>query len=145
VFCPKCKAEYVPGRTMCSDCGLELVDALPERRPKKRRHHRPAKPPDPAPPYSLSDEPADLVTILATGDSGMMAIARSLLQSAQIPFVVMNEAAQDVIGIGRIVGYNPITGPMQLLVRAPDAADAELILQDLGGRRNALYEDHGHS
>lgn len=29
-FCPKCGYEYKPGFTMCSDCGVELVDKLPE-------------------------------------------------------------------------------------------------------------------
>ena len=28
-FCPKCGYEYKPGFTMCSDCGVELVDELP--------------------------------------------------------------------------------------------------------------------
>ncbi len=29
-FCPKCGYEYKPGFTMCSDCGVELVDELPK-------------------------------------------------------------------------------------------------------------------
>lgn len=28
-FCPKCRAEYVEGTILCSDCQIELVDELP--------------------------------------------------------------------------------------------------------------------
>src|SRR5580698_11292018 len=28
MFCPDCKAEYRPGFTRCSDCGLDLVEHL---------------------------------------------------------------------------------------------------------------------
>jgi hypothetical protein len=29
MFCPQCKAEYVPGFNRCSDCELDLVESLP--------------------------------------------------------------------------------------------------------------------
>lgn len=30
MFCPQCKAEYLPGFTRCSDCDVDLVEHLPE-------------------------------------------------------------------------------------------------------------------
>ncbi len=30
MFCPQCKSEYRPGFTRCADCGVDLVDRLPE-------------------------------------------------------------------------------------------------------------------
>ena len=61
-----------------------------------------------------------------------MAIAKSLLQSADVPFMVQGEVLQDFLGIGRVSGgVNRITGPMELRVRSDDAGDARLILADL--------------
>ena len=111
MFCPKCGAEYVAGFTRCSDCDLPLVEAKPS----------------PPPPDHL-----ELVTVFVTGDSGLIAIAKSLLQSADIPFLVQGEGVQDFLGIGRATGgVNRITGPMEIQVRADDAGDARLILADL--------------
>jgi hypothetical protein len=79
-----------------------------------------------------SAPPADLITVLATGDSGLIAIAKSLLQSAGIAFLVRGEAGQDLFGVGRMFGsYNFITGPIEMQVRAEDAEDARLVLEDL--------------
>jgi hypothetical protein len=33
-FCPQCRFEYKPGVWECPDCGVRLVDKLPEESPK---------------------------------------------------------------------------------------------------------------
>jgi hypothetical protein len=33
MFCPKCRAEYRPGFSQCSDCELELIAELPPKPP----------------------------------------------------------------------------------------------------------------
>lgn len=35
MFCPNCGAEYRPGFQRCTDCDVDLVDQLPERRKAK--------------------------------------------------------------------------------------------------------------
>ncbi len=117
MYCPKCGAEYVPGFSRCSDCDLPLVEAKPS----------------PPPPDHL-----DLVTVFVTGDSGLMAVAKSILQSADVHFLTRGELVQDFLGIGRATGgVNRITGPMELQVRSEDAADARLLLADLTEDQNA--------
>ena len=126
MFCPKCKSEYVPGHTFCSDCQVALVDALPEP------EHRAQKPLQRAKSRDLIAEPPNLVTVLASGDPVLMRIIKSLLQSAEIPFTVKGEGLGDVMVLGRAgSGFNPITGPMELQVRAEDAEDVRLLLGDV--------------
>jgi hypothetical protein len=81
---------------------------------------------------SSDDRPLRLVTAIASGDSGLIAIAKSLLQAAGIPYVTCGEGVQDLFGWGRIVGtYNFVTGPIELRVSSDDADDAKTLLKDL--------------
>ena len=83
---------------------------------------------------SRSSEHREQVTVFATGDPGLMAIAKSIMQSADVLFATRGEGLQDIIGFGRMAGgINPLTGPMELQVRAEDAEDARLLLADLRG------------
>jgi len=134
LFCPKCHAEYIAGFTRCADCDVPLVEELPQR-PKRVREPLPPDPPRPTGPHS---DHLELVTVLASGDPGLMAIAKSLLQSAEIPFVVQGEGVQDLLGVGRIgSGFNLVTGPARLQVAADDAADARELLADLIAEQEA--------
>jgi hypothetical protein len=72
----------------------------------------------------------ELVTVLAIADPGLVAIAKSLLQAAEIPFVVEGEAIQELFGLGRL-SFNPLTGPVLLRVAPRDADDARAALADL--------------
>ena len=128
MFCPKCHAEYIPGFTRCSDCDVALVDSLPQaasagKAKEPKRDYR-------------SSTPADLVTVLSAGDAGLIAVAKSVLQSADIPFLVQGEAVQDLFGAGRLgTGFSLVIGPIAIQVRAEDAAEAREILTE-------LREDH---
>lgn len=79
----------------------------------------------------MSDEP---VTVLETSDPALLAVAKSLLEEADIPYFAKGEGIQDLFGAGRLTGFNPITGPVELQVSAEDAADAHAALVDLTRR-----------
>ena len=125
MYCPRCHAEYIVGFTRCSDCDVALVDELP---PPPERAHRSGRQPR---------DDLDLVTVLASGDPGLMAVAKSLVRSAGIPFLVQGEGVQDLFGVGRIgSGFNVVTGPARLQVGADDADDAREVLADLIAGQN---------
>jgi hypothetical protein len=73
----------------------------------------------------------DPVTVLATGDPAILAIAESLLEDAGIEFVALGEGLQDFFGMGRLGGYNQVVGPVRIQVAAEDADDAVALLKDL--------------
>jgi hypothetical protein len=118
MICPKCGAEYRPGFTQCSDCSVALVD--------KSKYDK----------WHSSSRPADLVTVFTGGDPGRIALAKSLLESAGIRFVVLNEAMQELVGLGRFpFGQNLIVGPVEIQVNREDGTMAMDLLKDLGPYR----------
>ena len=98
----------------------------------RRRAGAPARPsPAPPPPADHRHDPDGLVTVLETSDPGLVGVAESLLEEADIEFIALNEDVQDVIGLGRVGGLNVATGPVRLQVAAARAADARALLKDL--------------
>ena len=110
MFCPKCGDEYRPGFTRCADCDVDLVEKLPP---------------------TLEDaEPPELVTVLETGDQSMAAVARSVLEGANIPCIARNEKLQNLFGWGSIgTGYNVAMGPIRLQVLREDEEVARALLK----------------
>ena len=58
-------------------------------------------------------------------------IANSLLEGEKIDFFVRGDGLQDLFGLGRTTGYNFAMGPAEVWVRAEDADNARVLLQDL--------------
>lgn len=110
MFCPRCGDEYRPGFTRCSDCDVDLVENPPAR---------------------IEDaEPLELITVLETGDQSMVAVARSVLEAANIPCIARNEKLQNLFGWGTIgTGYNVAMGPIRLQVLREDEEVARELLK----------------
>jgi hypothetical protein len=71
MFCPECKAEYRQGFTRCSDCGVDLVYALPEV-------------------LTVPEEPGEkLHSLWAGADARICAEHCARLKDADIPFKVI--------------------------------------------------------
>jgi len=79
LFCPVCKAEYVAGVYLCPDCRVPLEPELPT---------------EPEPSY------VEHVTVLASGNPVVLAMAKSVLESAGIGCYVKGEILQDLFRIG---------------------------------------------
>ena len=110
MFCPQCGEEFSWDVMVCPTCDVETVDRLPG--------------PEPTP-------DVELVSVLATGDPGVIALARSLLEGEEIDYFVRGEGLQDLFGLGRITGFSFAMGPAQFLVRADDAERARALLDGL--------------
>ena len=77
MFCPTCGIEDAPGVTTCAECQVALVADAPDMEP----HFQ------------------DTVNVFESDDPGEIALAESLLQGAEIPYVVQNALGQSVLGI----------------------------------------------
>ncbi len=65
-----------------------------------------------------------LVRVLTTGDAGIIAVAKSLLDEEQIEYIVQNESLQELFGLN-------VTKPAEFLVRSEAAERARDLLADL--------------
>ena len=74
----------------------------------------------------------ELVTVFASPDVALFALAKAALEEAGIRYVTQAEGLQDLFGLGRLgSGYNLITGAPRIRVRAADAERAREILAEL--------------
>jgi hypothetical protein len=110
MFCPKCGEEFSWDVMVCPACDVDTVDRLPG----------PAPTPD-----------VELVPVLATGDAGLIALAKSLLEGETIDYFLRGDGLQDLFGLGRMTGYSFAMGPAEFLVRAEDADRARELLEGL--------------
>jgi Putative prokaryotic signal transducing protein len=87
---------------------------------------------------TMDHQSADPITVLESGDPGLLAVAKSLLESAHIEYFAKGEGLQDLFAGGRLgTGFNPFVGPIQLQVPADDAEEAMALLRDLRTQRDA--------
>lgn len=110
MFCPKCNEEFPWHVMVCPTCDVDTVDRLPG--------------PEPTP-------DAKLVRVLATGDAGLIAVAKSLLDGDEIDYFVKGDGLQDLFGLGRISGFSYAMGPAEFWVREEDADRARELLENL--------------
>jgi len=113
MYCPECRGEYQDGVARCADCDKELVEEL-------------------VPVATEEPEWRDTSVVFETNDPTAMIVAKSILESAKIPFVSVGDRSQDLIGVGRLfAGSNPLIGQMRIEVPHEYQKWAERILQPL--------------
>ncbi len=101
MFCPKCRAEYREGFSVCVDCNSDLVDELP-----------------------TEEEPEfiDYVEVMGTYNPADVALIKSILDAENITYYFNAEHFMNV---------RPLAEPVRLMVKKDEAERAEEILQGL--------------
>ena len=105
MFCPKCKAEYREGYTMCADCDVSLVSELKSE-------------PEEIPEY------VDWIKLITFTDRYEADLAKGLLEANEIEAVIYSDDCGSVdpaltFGLG-----------VRLLVKEEDVKQAKAILVD---------------
>jgi len=96
MICPKCKSEFVPGFTTCSDCGIPLVEFVEK---------------------IIDNEPSDaekynFVFVYCPISSQELALIKMILEREEIPYFIKNEPLHRAVlfsvhGPGNIKLYVP--------------------------------------
>lgn len=107
MICPECGSEYREGFTHCNDCDVDLVEPMVE----------PMEEPD-----------AQLAKVWSGTNPAILPLVESLLDEAEIPFMKKGEAVQDLFAGGRLLGLNPVVGPVEFWVRSEYAEQATELL-----------------
>ena len=76
MYCPRCGSEYRDGYVRCEDCDLDLVAAEPDPR--------------------LGHEAAESALLVETTDLSLIAVLKSLLAGAEIPFTLRGEGLMNL-------------------------------------------------
>ena len=80
----------------------------------------------------MDDHSQDLVTVFDTSDPALLPVIKSLLQGADIPFLVQGEEAMSMLPVGEIVGPFTKRGlAARVMVKPEDAEAAAELLGDL--------------
>ena len=113
MYCPECGYDYRAGFDECPQCQIPLVeDAGGEVDDSGRK--------------AESTEDVELVTVLDTGNPGLVAVAKSVLDGSDILYIVEGEGQLGVFG----VGLSP-KSPVRIKVRQEDEAAARELLSEV--------------
>lgn len=122
MICPKCGSEYRQGMRECAKCGVPLVDERTSAAPDQRLLNAGGQ----------LGEDVELVTVFRSWDVSVIGIAESILRSAQVDFMTRGRDIQGLFGWGGFpAGTSLAMGPMEILCRRQDAADAMRMLENL--------------
>lgn len=118
--------EYVDSVQVCPRCGVRLVQASPIDQEQAVSDARNAD--------------LEMVCVFGTGDEGLAALVKSIFDGYNIRYVVKGEGVQDLLGWGRIGGFNYAVGPAEFLVHRDDADRARALLTETEGLASEFPE-----
>jgi hypothetical protein len=109
LYCPKCKTEYSKNISECATCGAALVDSSEE----------------------AGEQEDDLVPLFRTLNIGLLMVAKSVLESAGISYMVQGEEWLHLYPVSFSGGlFNPSALGVVIKVRREDLPDAQKLLEE---------------
>ena len=117
--------EYIDSVAVCPECGTPLAAGAPADRDDSSE---------------TAGGDLELVSVLQTADEGLAALVKSIFDADNIRYFVKGEGVQDLLGWGRIGGFNYVVGPVEFLVRQDDADRARALLTKSEGGPGELRE-----
>ena len=110
MYCPECGYEYRSGFDECPECQVPLLED-------------PGGDVDDSGRKAEGDEDFELVTVLDTGNPGLVAVAKSILDGSDILYIVEGEVQFGLFGVGL-----SSKSPVRIKVRQEDEAAAKELL-----------------
>jgi hypothetical protein len=117
--CPLCGRRHDPGIYYCESCRVSLGPAA----------EAPSRPAGTPPADDQTPGPGELVAVHRTADVAELPVISSLLQAAEIPFLVQGEHALALEPRGRLLGSGMGEIGAVVLVPAELAAEARELLR----------------
>ncbi len=113
MYCPECGYEYRAGFDECPECQVPLVEEQGEEVDESGRE-------------AEGSEDIELVTVLDTGNPGLVAVAKSVLDGSDILYIVEGEVQLGLFGVGL-----SNKSPVRIKVRQEDEAAARELLSEV--------------
>ena len=113
MYCPECGYEYRAGFRECPECQVPLVEDQAGEVDDSGRE-------------AVGSEDFELVTVLDTGNPGLVAVAKSVLDGSDILYIVEGEVQIGLFGVGL-----PNKSPVRIKVRQEDEAAARELLSEV--------------
>jgi len=77
------------------------------------------------------------VTVYTSQNQTDHLLVQSVLEEQGIKFFIKNESLQNLFGVGQFgIGYNQITGPMEIQVQGQDVDRAKTVIKDVLGKEH---------
>ena len=119
MFCPKCGAEYRDGFYECADCQVQLVSELPTELEEK--------------PGGPEKKHVKLVTVVKVGNPVHLALVKSILEEAGIPFIMKGIESDNVFLVSKV--------DAEVQVDREDEQEAKRLLEELDEQSHDIVDD----
>ena len=115
-YCPECKAGYRDGYTVCSDCGIPLVEHTPE--PKEPDMHGDQS--------AYEEKRTEPTFLLATSDGMETEMLMALLRNNGIPAMARPRGSGEFLRVYMGMSFQPV----DIYVPAAAVEDASALVRD---------------